>query len=357
MKTADRYLLWGFFAKTALMLFLLAGIYVLSEALKESRRLGEAGIGLMELGQYLALRVPGILHEMAPFAVLLGTLVWLSDLARNAELTALRAGGMSLARMARPLLLGGLVVAAVSFAVNDRIATRAEAFGERILNPGQGSGAEASRQWLSSGGIWFRDEPYMVSVDQVRRSGRELRGVRLYRLGPNGLVTDVISGDSVVFREGGWVLPRGYAVELATLEASPLRDRALALRARPEVMADLGRSPERMTFPQLWTYAEQLRRQRQPVAALSFTLWQKVTRSLACAVMVLVAIPFVTLTPRSGGRVGRVLAGIGLGLAFHASNVLAENLSAVAGISAAMAAWAPLVAFGGLGSWLLYRRR
>lgn len=356
MKIVDRYLLHGFFAKTGLMLFLLTGVYVLSEALKQSRKLGETGIGLADLAQYLALRVPGIVYEMAPFGVLLGTLVLLGELARHAELTAMRAGGLSLARIAAPLVLGGVIVAGLSFVINDRVAGRLDYLGEQALREEGGGGGKRGR-WLPSGGIWFRDGSYVVSVDQVRRSGRELRGVRLYRLDQGGLISRVISGQALVFRDGRWHMRKGNAVDLGSLSRETFGVRPLSLRAQPEVMADLGRQPERMTFARLWRYTAQLQRQGQPVGFLVFTLWQKITLPLACAVMVLVAAPFVTLSPRSGGRVGRVMAGIGLGLAFHASNVLAENLSAAGGVPAVAAAWAPLGAFGALGGYLLYRCR
>jgi len=355
MKRVDRFLLRGFFAKTGLMLFLLAGIYLLSEALQNSRRLGEEGFGLVVLGQYLALRIPAILAEMAPFGVLLGTLVLLGDLARHAELTALRAGGLSLARIARPMLLGGLVVAAVTFVVQDRVAGRLDALGERMLQ--QELGKQQSGRWLGEGGVWFRDGAYVVSAARVARSGRELSGVTLYRLGSAGLVEAVLTADRLTFQEQGWRLGEGVRVGLAELAVDSGPNQRLPLQVRPEVLADLGASPERMDFARLWAYVEQLRRQGQPSEYLAFTLWQKITLPLACAVMVLVAAPFVSLTPRSGGRVGRLLAGIAAGFAFHASNVLVEQLSVAGGLPPVVAAWLPVAAFTLLGGSLLLRTR
>ncbi len=340
------------------MLFLLAGIYVLSEVFKQSRQLSQSEVGLIELGQYLALRVPGILHEMAPFGVLLGVLLLLGELARHGELIALRAGGLSLIRLACPLLLGGLIVAALSFVTHDRVAIRLDYLSEQLLEVETGeSEAGRSGQWLPSGGAWFRDGAFMISVDQIRNTGRDLRGATLYRLGADGLITAIIRAKTLVFRKGQWLVRKGYQVKLESLKREVFRERALPLKARPEVMADLGRSPERMTFLRLWRYAEELRHQGQPVGYLEFMLWQKLTLPLACVVMALVAAPFVTLSPRAGGRVGRILAGIGLGLAFHASNALVENLSVAGSIPPGIAAWAPLIGFGGIGGYLLYRVR
>lgn len=355
MKAVDRFLLRGFFAKTGLMLFLLAGIYLLSEALQKSRNLGEAGFDLVLLAQYLALRIPDILTEMAPFGVLLGTLVLLGELARHSELTALRAGGLSLARIARPLLLGGLIAAVATFVLEDRVAGRLEFLGERLLQQ-EMDGARSGR-WLGEGGVWFRDGPFVVAATRVARSGRELSGVRLYRVGDRGLLEEVLVGDRLVYRGGAWHLDGGTRLGMADLEMIPLAAREVPLQARPEVMADLGRSPERMGVVGLWRYVEQVRNQGQSADFLAFTLWQKITLPLACAVMVLVATPFVSLTPRSGGRVGRLLAGIALGLAFHASNVLVEQVT-VAGIMPPLtAAWLPLMGFAALGGLLLLRSR
>ncbi|MFB6260550.1 MAG: LptF/LptG family permease, partial [Thiohalorhabdaceae bacterium] len=90
---------------------------------------------------------------------------------------------------------------------------------------------------------------------------------------------------------------------------------------------------------------------------LAFTLWQKITLPLACVVMVIVAAPFVSSTPRSGNRVGRLLGGIGLGMAFHASNVLVEQLSTAGGLPPVIAAWLPLAVFTALGGLMLARWR
>ncbi|MEF8792957.1 LPS export ABC transporter permease LptG [Thiohalorhabdus sp.] len=353
MTTVDRFLLRGFLAKTGLMLFLLAGIYLLSEALQYSRRLGQEGFDLLLLLQYLALSTPGILAEMAPFGVLLGTLVLLGELARNAELTALRAGGISLARIARPLLLGGAIASALTFAVEDRVAGRLELVGERLLNERVGDGG--SGRWLGRGGIWLRDGPHVVSASRVSRTGDNLSGVTIYRLDDQGLVNQVLTGGSLAFRQGVWRLTKGTQVGIAALNGREQSEAEIPLRARPEVIADLGSSPERMGFVKLWGYVDQLRRQGQPTDYLAFTLWQKVTLPLACVVMVLVAAPFVSLTPRSENRVARLLGGIGLGMLFHASNVLVEQLSVAGGLPPGVAAWLPLVVFTALGGLMLAR--
>jgi len=353
LKTVDRFLARGFFYNFLVMLAILCGIVLISEALLHTDKLEQENFGLLVLGQFLVLRLPGFLTELAPFAVLLATLVFLGDLSRHAELTALRAGGVSLGRIARPLLLGGVAVAAASFGLNERVVGPMDQLAQGLMQ--EVDGEAPSSRWLEGGGVWFRDGPYVVSAARVARSGRELSGVHLYRLGENGLLKEILSSPRLEFRRGGWHLGRGIRTEVADLTIVDFPQRQLALQARPEVMAEIGRSPERMGFMRLWEYVDQVERQGQPTGYLSFTLWQKITLPLACAVMVLVATPFVSLNPRGGGRVGRLVAGIGVGFAFHASNVLVEQLSVAGGLPPAMAAWLPLAVFSALGGLLLMR--
>ncbi|HKJ86985.1 MAG TPA: LptF/LptG family permease, partial [Gammaproteobacteria bacterium] len=305
MKTVDRFLIGGFFARSGLMLFMLTGIYLLSETLNYSGKLGKGGFGAPDLALYLALRVPGIIVEMAPFGVLLGTLVLLGELARYAELTALRAGGVSLPRIARPMLFGGVVIAGIAFVLNDSVAGQLNYMADRFLHEKVDGGHQG--RWLPGGGIWFKDGKWVVSARRVARSGTELRGVHLFRRGDGGILREMVEAKRMVYAGGNWRLRHVEGISTKDLLPRQEGDLVVPFRIRPTVLADLGKSPERMPFAQLWTYVGQLKAQGQPVRDLTFSLWQKVTMPLACIVMVMVAAPFVTLNSRGGGRVGRLL--------------------------------------------------
>ena len=355
MKALDRFLFKGFLHNFLVILVVLFGIITISEAFVHTDKLEEEGFTFLVLVEYLALRAPATLVRVAPFSVLLATLVYLGDLAKNAELTALRAGGVSFARIARPLLVGGVLVGVAVFGLNERVVGPLDQFAQNLLH--ERTATPPSGRWMPEGGVWFRDGRFVVSATQVARSGRELRGVNLFRVDAEGLLVEVLSSESLVFREGAWHLAGAAQVSLSDLAISQLPKQELALRARPEMLADLGRSPEGMGLVRLWGYVENLQRQGRPTDALAFTLWQKITLPLSCAVMVLVAAPFVSLTPRSGGRVGRLLAGIGVGMAFHFSNVLAEQLTVAGGLPPMWAAWLPVLLFTALGGLLFWRMR
>jgi lipopolysaccharide export system permease protein len=351
----DRFLLRGFLAKVGLFLFLLAGIYLLSDAIEKSKGLGQGDYSLGDHGYFLLLRLPQILYEMAPFAVLLGTLTYMGELVRNAELTALRGAGLSMARIARPLLLGGLLVSVLAFALEDQVGGPLAAAAERFYKS-EAKGRNVGR-WVSSGGVWFRDQGRVISVQQVARSGRHMRGVRIYDHGPDGHLSALVDADRAVFRDGGWEMRDVRRLDAKSLSITRTESRSLRLTVEPSVLADLGSSPERMSTLRLWRYVTELEQQGQPVGGLKFLLWQKFSVPLACAVMVLVAVPFTNLAPRAGSSAGRILLGVTLGMGFHAANKLAGNLSGAGAVEPWMAAWGPMALFVVLGLGLLFRMR
>src|SRR6218665_4102237 len=83
--------------------------------------LAHAGNGDAEIWRYVSLRVPQIAATFLPYSVLLGSILTLFQLNQNSEVTAMKASGLSAHQILAPLLLTGVVVAAISFMFNDRI--------------------------------------------------------------------------------------------------------------------------------------------------------------------------------------------------------------------------------------------
>lgn len=355
MNTLDRYLVRGFMGRVAVMLFLLTGIYLLAETIEQSEELGQGGYGIAALAWVVALKLPAMAYEIVPFAVLLGTLLWLAELGRHNELTALGGAGLSMARLTWPLLAGGLFLAGLAFALGNHVAGRLEALAERYAE--RHIEEEQPGYWLAEGGIWLQDGPHLVHIQRVARSGQELHGVQIYKRGQGHKIAALIQTPRLRYREGQWHLNAGWRFATDSLKIERIEDDTLGLRTRPELLAEFGKRPERMAFTGLWQYIQELERSGQAVGGLKFTLWQKITRPLACAVMVLVAAPFAAASPRSGRRAGRALVGIALGLVFHTSNLLVGHLSAAGWLPPVAAAWLPVAGFGLLGGTLLAQLR
>ena len=125
MKILHRYVLKEhvgplFFALTALTSLLLLQ-YI-------AKRFGELvgkGLPWSVIGEFLGLSVPLTVALSMPMAVLVSTLYAFSRLAAENEITAMKAGGVSLRSVLQPVLWAGLLLTMFMLAFNDQILPRA----------------------------------------------------------------------------------------------------------------------------------------------------------------------------------------------------------------------------------------
>ncbi|MCP9451030.1 MAG: LptF/LptG family permease, partial [Nitrospira sp.] len=80
-------------------------IYMVIDFFEKVRRFLRYDSGVAPLLVYFALKIPAVSFQVAPFAVLVATLLTIGLLSRSNEITALRSCGVSLLRMTSPFLL------------------------------------------------------------------------------------------------------------------------------------------------------------------------------------------------------------------------------------------------------------
>jgi lipopolysaccharide export system permease protein len=82
------------------------------------------GLPWTVIAEFFALTIPFLVAITLSMSVLVAVLYTVSRMAGDQEITALRAGGVSLGQMVRPILAGALVVAVASFLFGDQILPR-----------------------------------------------------------------------------------------------------------------------------------------------------------------------------------------------------------------------------------------
>ncbi len=94
MKIIPRYILRHFFPVFGLALSAIVGLYLIIDFFEKVDNLLEKHVPAGEILSYFLLKIPFILTQGIPMAVLLGSLVALGILKRNRELIALETAGI-----------------------------------------------------------------------------------------------------------------------------------------------------------------------------------------------------------------------------------------------------------------------
>jgi lipopolysaccharide export system permease protein len=113
-KTIDRYVLREVAGPFVVGLAIVTFALVVARMLKLIEMILNHGISLGEMMRLLGYIAPGFLELIFPMAVLVGVLLGFGRLSGDLEITAARACGISLSRMAAPVLVFALVIYAVS---------------------------------------------------------------------------------------------------------------------------------------------------------------------------------------------------------------------------------------------------
>jgi LPS export ABC transporter permease LptG/LPS export ABC transporter permease LptF len=357
---ADRYVLARFLLALALVLasaILLSIVVDYVDQLDEiARHHPPSGV----LFGYYRSFVLSITMQIAPFAVLIATLVGLGVLSRNNEDTAFRACGISAPRLAAPVVLFTLGVAGLAFALGEYVLPFAEQQGERYRNVIHGRSADfgirtaAERNWYLAGDgrIWFREE-----ADPVRGT---LDGVTVFQTAADGQLVRRTTARLAEWRGREWVLRQGWDRRFDDPHSEAAAFRKFLEEPMsgdpPRVLTGGRRRPEEMRFRELQRLARRLRSSGYPTSSLETALQTKLAQPAMLPVMALLGAPFAFRIGRRG-----TLAGIGVGLALGIVALVAAafltKLGEVGALPPPLAAWAPNVLFGLAAVYLLLRMR
>lgn len=130
----DRYIFREIAIPTLLALSIFSFVLVAGRTLKLADMVISKGVPLQEVAGLLLSLFPAFFSITIPLSVLLGTLLAFARLSSDAEIIAMKAAGVSLARMLKPTLLMALLATAVTaWCVLDLSPRANHAFRERLF--------------------------------------------------------------------------------------------------------------------------------------------------------------------------------------------------------------------------------
>lgn len=127
MRLLSRYLLRQLAGPFTFALSALTGLLLLNQVAKRFGDLVGKGLPPDVIVEVLLLFLPFIVALTLPMAVLVAVLYGFSHLAADNEITAMRATGVSVAQMLRPVFIAGVAVAALNFLFIDQVLPRSNA--------------------------------------------------------------------------------------------------------------------------------------------------------------------------------------------------------------------------------------
>jgi lipopolysaccharide export system permease protein len=358
---------------------------------------GQGGYTVVHAMLYSLLLVPGHFYEVAPIAVLIGTIYTLSQMAQSSEYTILRTGGLGPGRALSLLASLGMIFGILTFVVGDYLAPLSERQASQLQAVYKGG------MKLGRSGAWLKDHvatadgerSYSINVGSAGPK-TTLHDIRIFEFDSDGrLLRRIGAGSAEVQPNQIWALKdvtvTRWISGMDDTAVSPVdgvmpnATASSALKAAQNATPNTAQAPEEklaelnwhsslsaavvaaavspvstMSTIDLARYIVHLSDNEQAAQSHQIQFWKRALYPFACLVMVGLALPFAYMHARAGGVSLKVFGGIMLGISFVLLNNVAGHLGLLRDWTPWMVAAAPsalylLLSFAAF-SWLVRYR-
>lgn len=355
MRLLDRYLARTVLGFTGLVLAVLLALMTLMIFIEQQDDIGKGSYGLGDAFLFTLLSLPQYAYELLPIAALIGAILGLGGLARDSELTVVRAAGVSVARIAGSAALAGVVIAALLWVLGEYVAPPARDYARyhKIFS--------MFSQLEIAGGrsAWVRQGPWFINVRR-QSADRLFGGVFVFRLDADRRVERIGRAETASQdADGRWILTRYAETRLA--------DDHVETRASEHEQTDADFNADFLGLAVTEPRAQPLRVQRAYLAhlrandletrATEIQYWSRLARLAAAVVVCVFAVPFAFGPLRSAGAGARSVAGIVIGILFVLLTQTIENSGQLYRLDPRLVAWGPTALLALLATVAIWRTR
>ncbi len=337
---------------TWLSLSLLFGLFDFLAELGDVRP--DTNYGTLQALLYIIFTLPRTLYTNFPYAVLIGSLMGLGNLAANSEITAMRAAGYSIGRIVMSTLKLGLVLALLVFALGEWVVPRVEGYAQNFK-----LGMLQRELSVSEEGIWLKNANKLLHIDKMW-SQKKLDGVAVYEVDSTvGGISRILKAESAVSEGKGWVLHN--AVDQRISNSGVVIERHASLTTPdlfPENILSIATvTPEQLAARELAEFIQHQRDNALNSDRFELEYWKHFTTPLSTLVMLVLAAPLVFGFQRNAGAGQRVFIGILIGISYLLLDRIIGRTGLVYGLSPLLSAVLPLLLFSAIGLVMLRRIR
>jgi LPS export ABC transporter permease LptG/LPS export ABC transporter permease LptF len=312
--------------------------------------------------KYLFFLTPKLIYDSTPVSVLVTVLITFGILTKHNEITAFKASGISMYRLALPVLFAAGLLSGGLFAFDHTYLPKANRIqdGLRAVIKGR-----APQTYLHPEHRWIFGEGsrifYYNYLDPIERT---MSGVRVYELDRASFrLLRHISAERAKWEpslhtwvfENGW--DRAWTSGKEVLQSFAGQTKTFEeVSEKPNWFLQEVLQEKQMNFEELSSYIRTLQQSGVETIALQVQFYRKFSVPLFALIMSIISVPFAFLAGNRGAMAGVGISFV-IAIAYWATDSISQQLGNVSLLPAAAAAWAPDVVFALAGFYFFSRMR
>jgi lipopolysaccharide export system permease protein len=330
-----------------------SAIYLVIDFLEKIGRFSRSGAPGGALAAYFACKLPEIVTQVTPLALLMGTLLTMGVLARQSEITAMRSCGVSLLQIGRPLCLTAALISLLLIGAGELLVPAANdkaRYLEEVV-----IGHKNPNTFFRQYNIWYRDEHTILQAKLFDPGKQLLHGITLWQTDANLAPTSRIIAASAAATSGGWLLRQVTAERLlngVVAESAHYQELPVTLNLKVADLKVIEKSADNMGIRALYRYCTKLEKGGYDTTRCEALLQAKLSMPFATLIMTFLGVPFALRGGRSGGVAIGIGISLGIGFAYFVINATLLSFGQAGVLPPLVAAWAANCIFAALGLWL-----
>lgn len=306
-------------------------------------------------------QLPGMVVLTIPMALLLGTLLAMQRLSGESEITAMKAGGVTLMRIVTPVLIVGLLLSLLTLVLQEAMVPYAQTemtiIQNTIINQTSAFASDLNVSAPLPGG-----GSQTTFAKACTQRCEALLGVTLIQYDRAGRPTQIVFADRATFQAEKWTLEgaRIYRFlsggESVTAANTPTLQVELGQKPTDIAKRAANNNPENMSRSQIAEIIRSGQLSAGDLRKYTMAYQEKLATPFACFVFTLLAIPFGIRSHRGGPNMS---VGFGLAVLIVFIYYIVRTFFSYAGEAylpfAALMAWMPNIIFTIIGGRRLYR--
>lgn len=308
---------------------------------------------------YFRFLVPFLFYRLAPFAVLIAAMITLGVMSKNNEIVAIKASGVSLYRLAWPLIGAGALLGLGLLALDNTYLPyfnqRQDALRAEIKGKAPQTYLRPNRSWI------YGQNDKIFNYQLFDPDSNLFGGLNVFELDSKTFqLRRLIYASRAKWApeqnawllEGGWVrdFDAGHVTHYTPFQV----DTVAELTEMPEYFKRYVRQSDQMSGRELAAYINEIHQAGFDVGRLTVQLHEKLAFPMIAPIIAFLAIPFAFYVG-TRGAIGGLALGMGIGITYWAASALFEALGGVGQLPPLMAAWAPDVIFIFLGTYFFLK--
>ena len=338
----DKYLLKRYFANFFSAIIVFVSIFFLVDLVEKIDNILDFNLSFVQILYYYYCTIPWFIHISIPMSALIAVVFSLGKLIKFNEFVALKSSGISLYRIAMPLLIVGLLTSIFAFEFEDMIVVPSRQKLSVFKNEHMTRSYKRKKDMIQRNIYLQLENGSILIIHSFNTSKNHGRFATIQKIN-DGILSERYDAKNIYWESGKWILT---GVQIRKFENSKEQfsfddSLSIALGITPNDLLQENIDPENMTYLQLKSFTKKLDKLGINSIKWKVNLFFKAALNFTSFIVILFGISIVTFQSRSGGSGAGIAVSLMVIFIYYGTIMFGKLLGLTGELSPFLSVWLP----------------